>query len=349
MSSDGTKRPRAVATSNLFFHETPSGVIGEWCDSLDRSFNLDGYHVVEKGSCGVGWAEPEVEPLVPIEPGSHRSGTCFENESREMRAACVEPIRTYLGADVVLHEVRHQQAGYHTDLVYATVDVDGLRKRNILTHGQDPLHDPLQRFKVWWYLVARGPLPRSDAVENGCYADASKNRKHIDWCLENGYAARTATDHLVGVVPPEIAELHAVELKLRDWQTALDQADRANRCDLPEWSPQRIRDCYGYADYRWVALDAGAVNAALANREQFEERGVGLLGIAEGGTVVEHVDAAHEPRGRYTRDRAYAESQVWERVDLSERLGPARSKRTTTSEGSGTQPSLAAFDGGEAR
>lgn len=337
------ERSRAVATSNLFFHDTPGGEIDDWLMDLPRRFSLDGYQLIEKGSCGVGWAEPEVEPLAPIEPESHRSGTCFDNESREMRAACVEPIRAYLGADVVLHEVRHQQAGYHTDLVYAVIDVDGLRKRNILSHGQEPLHDPLQRFKVWRYLVERGPIPESEAVEEGCYVDSSMNREHVDWCLTNGYAARTATDHLVGVVPPEIAELHAVELKLRDWQTALDQADRANRCDRAEWVPTRIRDRYGYADFRWVALDAGGINAALANLEAFEERGVGLLGIAEGGTVVEHVDAAHEPRGRYTSDRAYAESQVWERLDLSEWLTPDRSTSASTNEASGTQPSLAHF------
>jgi len=60
-------------------------------------------------------------------------------------------------------------------------------------------------------------------------------------------------------------------------------------------------DRYGYADYAWVALDAGAIEPALENLDRFREAGVGLLAIAEGGVVVEHLDAEYRPRRRYTR------------------------------------------------
>lgn len=56
----------------------------------------------------------------------------------------------------------------------------------------------------------------------------------------------------------------------------------------------------------------------LEHAEAFREYGGGLLAVTEGGSVIKHVDAAHELRERYTRDRAYIESQVWARIDVSE-------------------------------
>jgi len=38
----------------------------------------------------------------------------------------------------------------------------------------------------------------------------------------------------------------------------------------------------------------------------------------EGGVVVEHLDAEYRPRRRYTRDRAWVESEVWARLDDAE-------------------------------
>lgn len=272
----------------------------------------------------IAWAEPDPDPLPTSDQGRHGSGTCFDVESTEMREACVDTIGPMIGADdAVLHEVRHQRSGYHTDLVYADVDADGLRDRRAITVGTDPIHDPLQRFKVWWSLYENGPKPRTEAVENGCYSNPSKNKKHLDWLLDHGYAAATSAGAVDAVVPPSICELHAVELKRRDWETALEQAARARRCDIDEDSVYgnmwpEFYDRFGYADYAWVALDAGAIGPALENAERFRELGVGLLAIAEGGTVVKHLDAEHRPRNRYTRDRAYAESEVWARIDQEE-------------------------------
>jgi len=104
---------------------------------------------------------------------------------------------------------------------------------------------------------------------------------------------------VTAVAPPSIGTFHAVELKLRDWETALEQAARARRCDVDTEVYRHMRpgfyDRYGYADYAWVALDAGAIEPALENLDRFREAGVGLLAIAEGGVVVEHLDAVPPP------------------------------------------------------
>jgi hypothetical protein len=96
-----------------------------------------------------------------------------------------------------------------------------------------------------------------------------------------------------------------------------------------------------------VALDAGAIDRALDHREKFTELGVGLLGIAEGGTVVEHIPADYAPRGRYTRDRAYVESQVWNRYDYQSDIEDAPNDSDIASGDEGLQRGLSAFGDGQ--
>lgn len=318
-------RSRAVTTRWTADLNAPTAYLEEWTESLPSDSELERReetHRVVDESEYLGWAEPILEPL-ESPPHSTRSGLCFEVESTEMREACTESIGAMLEADAVVHEVRHQQSAYHTDLVYADVDPDALADRDRMVVGREPLHDPLQRFKTWWYLYEFGPKAKREAIDDGLYSQPSKNRRHVNWLLEHGYVATSATGHLTAVVPPKIATLHAVELKLRDWEKALEQAARARRCDDkngygPLWA--EYYDRYGYADYAWVALDAGAIDRALKHADRFREAGVGLLAVAEGGAVVKHIDADHQPRKRYTRDRAYVESQILERIDVDEHL-----------------------------
>jgi len=222
-----------------------------------------------------------------------------------MREACHEAIAEHLDTEPAVHEVRHQKSECHTDLVYCELDADGVAARREMTTGTAPLHDPLQRFKVWWYVNEYGPKGRQEVVTNGKYANDATNRTHVKWLLEHGYLATTATGMVTAVAPPSIGTFHAVELKLRDWETALEQAARARRCDVDTEVYRHMRpgfyDRYGYADYAWVALDAGAIEPALENLDRFREAGVGLLAIAEGGVVVEHLDAEYRPRRRYTQ------------------------------------------------
>lgn len=315
-------RTRVVEAGLITTSDVPDHLT-EWRHSLHRARTLNDYHLIDESESGLGLAAPDLDPL-DQRVQNHRSGTCFDVESTEMREACVDSINALLDTDAVVHEVRHQRRECHTDLVYADVDLDGLRGRDRMTVGREPLHDPLQRFRVWCYIRSNGPKSKGDAIENGRYSSASKNRRHVEWLLDHGYLAENERGFLTALTPPKIADLHAVELKRRDWEKALEQAKIANTYDqLADYMEERpgYRDRYGYADYRWVALDAGAIDAALEHAHRFREEGVGLLAITEGGAVVKHVDAEHEPRRRYTRDRAYVESQVWERLALDEWLG----------------------------
>lgn len=316
-----------LALSTSFLHRIESDWWTAWAEDLPYYIHLDDHTTIAKNDL-FAWMEARPGPIAWTPSETHRVGTCFDIESVEMREACVDPIKTYLNAQAVVHEVRHQRSAYHTDLVYADIDNESLNRRANTSIGTEPLHDPLQRFRVWWYIIENEPIPRGEFDQNGLYADPDKNRKHLEWLLEHGYVAQTAAHALTAIKPPSIATLHAVELKRRDWETALEQAARARRSDLPEYRSELHKDRYGYADYAWVALDAGAIIPALEHADRFRDAGVGLLAIAEGGTVIEHIEADHRPRGRYTRDRAYVESQIWKQIKVDE----------TTSESDDTQP-----------
>jgi len=74
--------------------------------------------------------------------------------------------------------------------VYCELDADGVAARREMTTGTAPLHDPLQRFKVWWYVNEYGPKGRQEVVTNGKYANDATNRTHVKWLLEHGYPRR---------------------------------------------------------------------------------------------------------------------------------------------------------------
>jgi len=322
VTDGGVDRRRRIAIrGNPVWMDTPAGY-EEWIDSLPSTFDLDdGFTETARGGAKFVMLDPKRDPLDrPLT--DHRRGLCFDVESTEMREACHEAIAEHLDTEPAVHEVRHQKSECHTDLVYCELDADGVAARREMTTGTAPLHDPLQRFKVWWYVNEYGPKGRQEVVTNGKYANDATNRTHVKWLLEHGYLATTATGMVTAVAPPSIGTFHAVELKLRDWETALEQAARARRCDVDTEVYRHMRpgfyDRYGYADYAWVALDAGAIEPALENLDRFREAGVGLLAIAEGGVVVEHLDAEYRPRRRYTRDRAWVESEVWARLDDAE-------------------------------
>ncbi len=314
-----------------------------WFEHRQTANNYEDHHKSET-SHQLAVITPKRDPL-PNSVDTHRSGTCFEKETTEMRPACREPIEKYLGASVSLIEVRHNRQGCHTDLVCAVIDPEALAERVRLHGDQAALHGSVQRMNVWWYLRRHGPISYDEAVHDGYYADKHTNRQKIDWLYEHGYVAETTTGYVDAVVPPSICELHAIELKLRDWRTAVEQAERSLRADVREYRSKWEKKKWGYADKAWVALDAGSINGALEHIDVFDDAGVGLLAVAEGGSVIEHRVPTAEPRGEYTRDRAWAESLIFARADASVLDWQSREQDVSADDGQVTLDALA--DGGD--
>lgn len=71
----------------------------------------------------------------------------------------------------------------------------------------------------------------------------------------------------------QVRYVMTLELKLRNWRRALDQAFR-NR---------------NYANESYVLLDATAVGPALAACDEFESANVGLISLSSDGTLTAHV------------------------------------------------------------
>jgi len=176
VTDGGVDRRRRIAIrGNPVWMDTPAGY-EEWIDSLPSTFDLDdGFTETARGGAKFVMLDPKRDPLDrPLT--DHRRGLCFDVESTEMREACHEAIAEHLDTEPAVHEVRHQKSECHTDLVYCELDADGVAARREMTTGTAPLHDPLQRFKVWWYVNEYGPKGRQEVVTNGKYANDATNR-----------------------------------------------------------------------------------------------------------------------------------------------------------------------------
>ncbi len=88
----------------------------------------------------------------------------------------------------------------------------------------------------------------------------------------------------------------AVELKLRDWAAALQQAIAYQLA----------------ADRVWVAMPLSAASSAYRQRWRFEAEGVGLLAVDDQGGVRAPIPASPSPRLLpYLRERVLTRPVAW--------------------------------------
>jgi hypothetical protein len=91
---------------------------------------------------------------------------------------------------------------------------------------------------------------------------------------------------------PVVDRIVALEAKLRDWRRALYQAVQYA----------------SYAFESWVVLDIASLHSALVHVDEFERRGVGLLGLsADGESEVVSTAVRRQPRNHERFWRANAE------------------------------------------
>ena len=103
------------------------------------------------------------------------------------------------------------------------------------------------------------------------------------WLEEAGFEVRTEVPILarradvLGVRPDGLA---AVEMKMRDWSGALQQAIAYQVA----------------AEWTWVAMPLAAASSAYRQRWRFEAEGVGLLAVDDRGNVRTPISARPSPR-----------------------------------------------------
>lgn len=312
-----------------------------WLNSCLRGYKFENSTIVDHNTDGIGFAKPDPDPLPQPTVRNHRDGLIFDRELRDLKPVAKRLLQPHLDGEVILEEIRYGPKGCHTDLVFVEVDVDALANRLSIASGT-PLNSDTKRIYGYWSIRTNGPVSRASFLKHGKYVK-STSKTVWNWLANNGWIA--TNDSGWGTVVPyhQFTTTHAVELKLRDWSTALDQARRADGSTFDDRKADQ--DYWGYADYQWVALDAGQGHAALNERERFADAGVGLFSVSD-GVAHKHVEA--EPTGfdGPTRDRVWLEEAVLDRLneEQSQLVDEAADSQTDSMP---AQPELGMFTRGD--
>lgn len=259
----------------------------------------------------VGVFEPDLPPLPTPTPDSHHDGLVFEDELWDMTGAAKPLLMELLDGDAVVEEMAYGDK-FRTDLAICEIDRDALRKRLSITGDPTPLNEEWKFLKGHRHIRANQPLTRAEFVADRTPYVPDTSETVWDWLRDHHLIASNGTGYWTAVDYPIHITAHAVELKPRDWQTALGQAARATR-------PYQIHDKYGYADYRWVVMDAGSVDDALRHARHFRELGVGLISLDRGGAV-KLIDAEQQTPPERSLDREHLNEKALQRIDVGEYL-----------------------------
>lgn len=225
-------------------------------------------------------------------------------------------------SDVPTTSSVRQDGPYRTDLVAVDVDPIALRERRTTLGHLESMNTGPKRHRQRKYLrcyndfLRDGPMDREyyETVHD-TYGQSTASRGFA-WLKKRGFLVpapaldkNEGEDETGGVGHAAVqfplhvdGGVHAVELKRdrMEWDTALDQADRA-RC---------------YADFRWVAFDQDTADLALRHLDAYRERGVGFLTVHPEDGVEVHLDAEYcTPEV----DADLLSRWVVERWDLNER------------------------------
>lgn len=206
---------------------------------------------------------------------------------------------------------------YRTDVVGVSVDRQALATRVRRLGTTESMNGSRQakrrRRRTYLTFLGDGPMTRDYwEQEHGgpgelrSYGEGTA-RKAFGWLKKRGFLraagrGRAAWD-AVDIPLHVYGRTHAFELKLSasEWDTALEQAARSDV----------------FADYRWVVYDRDTADRALANAEQFQSEGVGLITVSpeDGGEVHVWAEQCTPEVDRDALDRYNVE-----RWDVNERI-----------------------------
>lgn len=272
---------------------------------------------IEEIAGPLGFYRPPKDSLPRPSPSTHRTEV-FDNELDCMTPVAEELVTELVGGDVTITEMPYADK-YRTDITVCDIDTDALERRLTLTDGDErSLVDEWKFLKGYRSLRTAAPMTRAEFEERGPYSSASSNKRVWNRLDDMGLLAYRG-EYATSCNVPIHATMHAVELKQRDWKTAYTQARRAAlpRRESDHYAPNRRPQKYGYADYAWVVLDAGHIDKALEYREKFENGGVGLIALDEGGAV-KLVDSRKFSPPVRSLDREHVNEKSLQQIDVDD-------------------------------
>lgn len=150
--------------------------------------------------------------------------------------------------------------------------------RNYWIHEDNTYHTEQTCKEVWDWMEEHNYLRACESAEVG---EANIGQATLGGDIKPVGGNIGEHTHCVTVKYPMSITANAWELKPRDWQQALRQAQRAD----------------SYVDYRWVLMDAGGVDIDVDIKSEFKDAGVGLATLDEDDMEIHaYPDRANPPR-----------------------------------------------------
>lgn len=197
------------------------------------------------------------------------------NSEQEMKKTAKDALKKELTDNKnvrTLEEFRYS-AG-RTDLVYAKYSDKYLqrRKQNRLAH---PIENK-RYLQAFLQLHNRREITQNYYMDKMGRLDKRTKREALEWLEEKGFIIRH--DSKIKTRPNirrHLTKGIVVELKLKKWRKALEQAYRGKT----------------FSEYQYVVMDNSHVNPALDNINEFERYNIGLASLKDDGECKVH----HEP------------------------------------------------------
>ncbi len=224
-------------------------------------------------------------------------GRGFESESA-LRKAALQALQGQYPADECLVLEEFEYAAGRADAVLVR------RSERYLEHRlQDlTLDHPIacdSVLRAFLRLHRRGEVSLSYA-RSSLGLDSPDGRRALEWLIAHGFIVEDAGNlRRAPGLRPHVTTATSVEFKLSRWQRALFQAHRTK----------------AFTHHQYVLMDEAYIHRSLSNRPEFEDLGVGLMSVSQGGDFHIHLQSR--------RCKPYSPLNVW-------RLNEASLKRQFT-------------------
>lgn len=204
------------------------------------------------------------------------------NSEEEMKEVALESLdEEFVGESAVILD-EFSYANGRADIVLAKASENYLERRTT-DLGISSAIDRDSHLQTFLQLHGRGPVTKEHFYSIGALDERTK-KKALKWLLERGFVKelkhgkiRTAPN-----LRRHITTSYSVELKLKNWKTALEQATRGK----------------AFSDYQFVALPEENILRAQENIEVFREKEIGLIEISSNGD--QHVHYHPEKQNPYS-------------------------------------------------
>ncbi len=208
----------------------------------------------------------------------------YESELKDVAVQAFE--RDFLEEPYIRIE-EFEYANGRSDLVYAKESEAYLQRR----FKELGLSSPISRddqLMTFLQLHGRGPITRIHFHDIGALDKRTKDQA-LNQLIEDGFIIET-DENKIKTAPNlrrHIISSFAIELKLTNWRTALEQAHRSK----------------SYSEYQFVALPESSIIPAQEHITEFTSKNIGLIEVTENGEYYIH----HEP----DKENPYSPMNKW--------------------------------------